>query len=1084
MTSDDDDNEDHDRRSRPAPRTFDAWSSDSSSHAPSTSRVTLPTPNPKKMTSAGKQAASIKSKDQSDLPKPRQSYIGPIVSDPDEPLSEEEDFERFKMSIRFQKIIEFHQAAAHADIDLAIAIYKGRMAQSGDKHEVLAKVTSHQKHMIQLQMEKEEERKNIVKAERSKRRSELRRRPGRSGTLIAPRPSVPANPSWLTAFQDQVADQVESAIVLDQQQHEGNNFLFSQERYIPSQDAQNGWAVPRHPTPPKKPPIGRPSKQRTAKPSLFGDDPDSSDDDANDEQQSSPSPPVTQPHPFMDPEADSMFTQHMLADPELFSYIHQWDTTGELPTAPPASAPPPTTPWALSQHAMHTPTTDNPDPWKVKDVRSTPVATRRKTSISAPPTTVSSPYAAFVAEQSGVSLATLAAFNSANANAAREKQQQPITAGPSVNHHPDDSEFEPDDLWKRQLQKRVEDSLSSMMRDIKEKSHLRDEEVGGGGSTAAENRLRIEEDQHRQAMMGNIKSLAAEQYRQELERERNRRRQGAGGGLSHHHHHPPPEWTRMLGGAAGGEEQHQSILNIGRQNGGGAGDERRRRPAGQHSSSSSSSGIFAEEQQQTQTQTQQTAASPQAAAKADPSPLGPSTTNTPALSSGKKPNKKQRQAMKKANGTGAGSSLSTNATDQDSSQSPVSSPPETTPTATTTTFPKPHQPPLAAKAEHGTGAGVTPRGRRDSTTASWSEGALSTPRPASKVPAHLQELSLNRPVVDQLRASPFGMSTIKASASKGSALKNRTAWSIFSGGDGEDVSAGSGSGSSKARVEGEGGGGGLRDPWIPGSFGDLDDGAGGQEDGDDDDDAMFSVQKPSTSAHLSKSASSPTKRGGSSIGSGSGKFKKGAGNKGKKVTVEEVPDEADDQDSRGERLPVDHRYIMESSSNSSSSSSLPLSSTILEPKPSVPPRMFESIFGFGDDDDAEEGGAGGGGGGALSSELFDGDPVRFFAAAQEMQEASAKMERKYSAAPVWAPSPPGPSVHGGGGGKAAKMGEAETAVPVFSWGGVAGGVEKNVKKGGPPLPPAKAGMGMGPGMAPAIQNLKRSKAAASGGKLL
>ena len=88
------------------------------------------------MTSAGKQAASFKSKDHSDLPKPRQSYIGPILSDPDEPLSED-DFERFKMNVRFQIIIQFHQAAAHADIELAIAIYKGRMAQNGNKHEAL-----------------------------------------------------------------------------------------------------------------------------------------------------------------------------------------------------------------------------------------------------------------------------------------------------------------------------------------------------------------------------------------------------------------------------------------------------------------------------------------------------------------------------------------------------------------------------------------------------------------------------------------------------------------------------------------------------------------------------------------------------------------------------------------------------------------------------------------------------------------------------------------------------------------------------------------------------------------------------------
>jgi hypothetical protein len=136
------------------------------------------------------------------------------LNDPDEPLSDEADFERFKMMVRMQKIVEFHQLAAQGDIELAIAAYKDRKAQSAEGHNVSIRVTEHQKRMMQLQMEKEEERKNIVKTERSKRRSELRRRPGRPGTLIAPISSVPTPPFWLDSVQDRVIEDLESNLSL------------------------------------------------------------------------------------------------------------------------------------------------------------------------------------------------------------------------------------------------------------------------------------------------------------------------------------------------------------------------------------------------------------------------------------------------------------------------------------------------------------------------------------------------------------------------------------------------------------------------------------------------------------------------------------------------------------------------------------------------------------------------------------------------------------------------------------------------------------------------------------------------------
>jgi hypothetical protein len=894
------------------------------------------------MTSAGKQAASLKAKEEV-APKTRQSYMGPIVTDPDEPLSEEDEFERFKMNVRFQKIIEFHQAAAHADIELAIAIYKDRVAQNSDKHEVSSKVTNHQKRMMQLQMEKEEERKNIVKAERSKRRSELRRRPGRSGTLVAPRPSVPANPSWLNAFQEQVAEEVESNIVLDKilssdpDEQEGNVEKLL-ERLLPGSSSlnedrsnhfardeydstgPNGWGMsstsfPRPPDVNHEPnPVTLPKKlsnngrftkhnnTRIARPSLFGEDPESSEEEEEEEDSPSPSvAPVDAPqhtNPFMTPEADSMFSQHLMADPELYSYLNQWGSTGELP-----SVPSPTAPWGMNQ-TVQTPTVDNPDPWKMKDVRTTPIATRRKSSFSASLNTpTQNPYNAFMAEQS-VSLATLAALNSVN-------QKQPVV-------------------------------------------------------------------DERRPVVEPSKRVS------------------------------PPQPT----------------------------------PAAAPSASSNSASPV----------------TPQA--KADPNP-------------GRKPGKKQRQVLKKA-GPGPSSSI------EDSAQTLEFPTPqaETTPMATIfEKTPPPVTKPIPPQVEADFNASAS-RGRKNSTSA-WGE-LLSTPRPASNIPAHLLEKghlkpenamqqSVNKPV-EQFRSGP-GMSTIKAPP-RGSALKNaagRSAWNIFSSAE---------PGPSKHQTEAAALSSAGRDPWIPGSF-EVDDGGGGGG-GQDDYEASFSAQflaGAAPSAHhkssmqasrsndiLSSNASSskpvPAMSQQPSVLSPTGKKGKNRKVKGKKVTVEEVPDE-EDQDSRGDRLPVDHRYIMESK-------------TILEPKPSVPPRMFDSIIGFGDEEED---------GGSTSSSFasaadtsppdpFDGDPARFAAAMQEIQEASARMEKKFTATPAWGVV---------GNGVKTKTGEAETSTPVFSWGQP---TTADRKKGS-----ANVSIGnsnttvLKPAIAPAIQNLKRSKAA-SGGKLL
>ena len=64
--------------------------------------------------------------------------------------------------------------------------------------------------------------------------------------------------------------------------------------------------------------------------------------------------------------------------------------------------------------------------------------------------------------------------------------------------------------------------------------------------------------------------------------------------------------------------------------------------------------------------------------------------------------------------------------------------------------------------------------------------------------------------------------------------------------------------------------------------------------------------------------------------------KKGA--KGKKVMIEDVPDE--ETDSRGEVLPVDSRHIFDDAE----------SNVILEPKPSVPPGTYNSIISYTDEE--------------------------------------------------------------------------------------------------------------------------------------
>ncbi|KAF8157088.1 hypothetical protein B0H34DRAFT_859663 [Crassisporium funariophilum] len=112
----------------------------------------------------------------------------------------------------------------------------------------------------------------------------------------------------------------------------------------------------------------------------------------------------------------------------------------------------------------------------------------------------------------------------------------------------DGADFEPDEEWKRQLRKRIEEGLQSMVADAKESqaAELRRAVV------SAEDRLRLEAE-YKQAMH-NIKSLANEQYQIELNREINQRRWTAGVPMR-------PGWTQIL------HEEQQLIMNSIKQSG-------------------------------------------------------------------------------------------------------------------------------------------------------------------------------------------------------------------------------------------------------------------------------------------------------------------------------------------------------------------------------------------------------------------------------------------------------------------------------------------------------------------------------------
>ncbi|KAG7446731.1 uncharacterized protein BT62DRAFT_919332 [Guyanagaster necrorhizus] len=109
-------------------------------------------------------------------------YIGPVIVDPhdygllhpqekysapERSLKQmENEFEEFKMSVRFKMIEEFHMDAIKHERTLVQDISQGE--------DPTARMVQHEVRMLQLQRDKEDKRKKLVDEERQKRRREIR----------------------------------------------------------------------------------------------------------------------------------------------------------------------------------------------------------------------------------------------------------------------------------------------------------------------------------------------------------------------------------------------------------------------------------------------------------------------------------------------------------------------------------------------------------------------------------------------------------------------------------------------------------------------------------------------------------------------------------------------------------------------------------------------------------------------------------------------------------------------------------------------------------------------------------------------
>ncbi|KAF8962273.1 hypothetical protein BDZ97DRAFT_1825308 [Flammula alnicola] len=414
-----------------------------------------------------------------------------------------------------------------------------------------------------------------------------------------------------------------------------------------------------------------------------------------------------------------------------------------------------------------------------------------------------------------------------------------------------------------------------------------------------------------------------------------------------------------------------------------------------------------------------------------------------------------------------------------------------------------------------------------------------TPRPSLFNKKQQQQVSA---MSEGLGANAGASSTIKASSAAawgsagaaGNQQGSRSLWGIFN----TDATTAAASAPKQQADAGHS----DRNLWVPGGFGSVDD---GDDDGDDggggggrggreeeaQDMQQFwkpasriqaekppsvpAQQAPSCATQrlrrMSEAAASPASRAPgvkvttaeaqsistSPITSKKGRAKKNG--KGKRATVEEVPD--DEGDNRGEILPVDSRFLLEDSDSNSNK-------VILEPKPSVPPALYDSIISYTDEEEDGEDGAGSSAYAHTPStapssppDIFGGDEARMAAAVKELREGTSKMEKfvgggssAWGAAAgakhvPWMPqaasgSEAAESQHnsqffvpfgGRGAAAASKPSASAHQTPVSVWGQLGGkdkGKGKMTDSGGDDVPKAPN---------PTIQNLKRNKAA--GGKL-
>ncbi|TFL00706.1 hypothetical protein BDV98DRAFT_583185 [Pterulicium gracile] len=102
------------------------------------------------------------------------AYIGPHhQTDTFDSELEEEEFERFKIRVREDKICEFHREASELDVHLARDIHNHRKTWGLSPDQEAQKIAEHEAAMRQLRQQKEVERKQIVSQERKRIRAEL-----------------------------------------------------------------------------------------------------------------------------------------------------------------------------------------------------------------------------------------------------------------------------------------------------------------------------------------------------------------------------------------------------------------------------------------------------------------------------------------------------------------------------------------------------------------------------------------------------------------------------------------------------------------------------------------------------------------------------------------------------------------------------------------------------------------------------------------------------------------------------------------------------------------------------------------------